>query len=58
MGIKEAAFLLGMIGFSQFMPLFLLTPITGLVADTFDRRWIVRFTTMCCCSRPPRRWGI
>ena len=46
MGIKEAAFLLGMIGFSQFMPLFLLTPITGLVADTFDRRWIVRFTTM------------
>ena len=46
MGIKEAAFLLGMIGFSQFVPLFLLTPITGLVADSFDRRWIVRITTM------------
>ena len=46
MGIKEAAFLLGMIGFAQFVPLFLLTPITGLVADTFDRRWIVRVTTM------------
>lgn len=46
MGIKEAAFLLGMIGFSQFVPLFLLTPITGLVADSFDRRWIVRLTTM------------
>ena len=46
MGIKEAAFLLGMIGFSQFVPLFLLTPITGLVADTFDRRWVVRLTTI------------
>lgn len=46
MDIKQAAFLLGMIGFSQFVPLFLLTPITGLVADSFDRRWIVRITTM------------
>lgn len=46
MGIKEAAFLLGMIGFSQFVPLFLLTPVTGLIADSVDRRWIVRLTTM------------
>jgi MFS family permease len=45
MGIKEAAFLLGMIGFAQFVPLFLLTPIVGLVADSVDRRWIVRITT-------------
>lgn len=45
MGIREAAFLLGMIGFAQFLPLFLLTPITGLVADSFDRRWLVRGTT-------------
>ncbi|SEN24026.1 Predicted arabinose efflux permease, MFS family [Sphingomonas gellani] len=45
MGIKEAAFMLGMIGFAQFVPLFLLTPLTGLIADTFDRRWIVRATT-------------
>ena len=46
MDIREAAFLLGMIGFAQFVPLFLLTPITGLVADSIDRRWIVRLTTM------------
>ena len=46
MDVREAAFLLGMIGFAQFVPLFLLTPITGLVADSVDRRWIVRGTTM------------
>lgn len=45
MGIREAAFLLGMIGFAQFVPLFLLTPIVGLIADSFDRRWIVRAAT-------------
>lgn len=45
MDIREAAFLLGMIGLAQFIPLFLLTPIVGLVADTVDRRWIVRGTT-------------
>lgn len=45
MGIKDSAFLLGMIGLVQFVPLFLLTPVVGLVADTFDRRWIARFTT-------------
>lgn len=44
--IKEAAFLLGMIGLVQFIPLFLLTPLVGLVADTFDRRWIARWTTL------------
>lgn len=43
--IKQSAFLLGMIGFVQFVPLFLLTPVVGLIADTFDRRWIVRITT-------------
>jgi MFS family permease len=45
MSIKESTFLLGMIGLAQFVPLFLLTPVFGLAADTFDRRWIVRFTT-------------
>ncbi|HEU4960764.1 MAG TPA: MFS transporter [Sphingomonas sp.] len=43
--IKQSAFLLGMIGLVQFVPLFLLTPVVGLIADTFDRRWIVRGTT-------------
>ena len=45
MDVRQAAFMLGMIGFAQFVPLFLLTPITGLVADSVDRRWIVRATT-------------
>ena len=45
MDIREAAFLLGMIGAAQFVPLFLLTPVVGLVADSADRRWIVRATT-------------
>ncbi len=45
MGIQEAAFMLGMIGLVQFIPLFVLTPIVGLVADSVDRRWIVRATT-------------
>ena len=43
--VEQAAFLLGMIGLVQFVPLFLLTPIVGLVADSVDRRWIVRATT-------------
>ena len=46
MDVREAAFLLGMIGAAQFVPLFLLTPVVGLVADTLDRRWIVRLTTL------------
>lgn len=45
MDVRGSAFMLGMIGAAQFVPLFLLTPITGLVADSVDRRWIVRATT-------------
>ncbi|WP_120717799.1 MFS transporter [Tsuneonella amylolytica] len=46
MDIKESALLLGLIGLVQFVPLFLLTPVVGLIADTYDRRWIVRWTTL------------
>ena len=46
MDIRESAFLLGMIGLAQFVPLFLLTPVVGLVADTYDRRWIARATNL------------
>jgi len=35
---------LGLIGLAQFLPLFFLTPITGWVADHFDRRIITRIT--------------
>jgi MFS family permease len=42
MGLKEAAFRLGLIGLVQFLPLFLLTLVTGWTADRLDRRWIAR----------------
>jgi MFS family permease len=42
MGLKEAAFRLGIIGIVQFVPLFLLTLVTGWTADRLDRRWIAR----------------
>ena len=40
MSIPEAAFQLGLLGFAQFVPLMLLTPVAGLVADRFDRRFV------------------
>jgi MFS family permease len=42
MSIREAAFQLGLIGLVQFVPLFLLTPISGWTADRLDRRYIAR----------------
>jgi len=42
MGLKEAAFRLGLIGLIQFVPLFALTLVTGWAADRVDRRWIAR----------------
>jgi hypothetical protein len=38
MSITQASFMLGVLGFVQFVPMFLLTPISGVVADRFDRR--------------------
>ncbi|MCI4588675.1 MFS transporter [Sphingobium sp. BYY-5] len=35
---------LGLIGLAQFLPLFFLTPVTGWVADHYDRRIITRLT--------------
>ena len=42
MDIREAAFQLGLIGLVQFVPLFVLTPISGWTADRFDRRHVAR----------------
>jgi MFS family permease len=39
----EAAFMLGLLGATQFVPMFLLTPVAGLAADRFDRRRVVLF---------------
>jgi MFS family permease len=40
MSIAAAAFQLGLLGLAQFVPLMLLTPVAGVVADRFDRRWV------------------
>ena len=42
MDIRQAAFQLGLIGLVQFVPLFVLTPISGWTADRLDRRHIAR----------------
>ncbi len=44
MSPSAAAVQLGLIGLAQFVPLFFLTPITGWVADHFDRLVIARLT--------------
>ena len=44
MGTKEAAFQLGVVGLAQFLPLFLLTLVTGWTADRFDRRMVARLS--------------
>lgn len=40
MSISQAAFLLGLLGLAQFVPLAIFTPVAGLVADRFDRRTV------------------
>lgn len=50
---RQAALWLGLIGLAQFAPLFLLTPVTGWVADRLDRRLIVRLCSgaqMLCAA--------
>ena len=50
---REAALQLGLIGVAQFAPLMVLTLVSGLAADRFDRRWIARTTTgleMLCAT--------
>lgn len=42
MSIREAALQLGLVGLFQFVPLLLLTPVAGWVADRFERRLVAR----------------
>lgn len=42
----DAAFLIGLLGLAQFIPLLLLTPVAGYVADRFDRRWVAAIADM------------
>ena len=46
MGIGAAALRLGRIGLVQFLPILLLSPVTGLAADRFDRRQVVRLALL------------
>nr|WP_254447512.1 MFS transporter [Sphingomonas sp. ID1715] len=42
MSVRDAAFQLGLLGAVQFVPLALLTPVAGWVADRFERRLVAR----------------
>lgn len=43
MSIREASFMLGLLGLVQFVPLAILTPVAGWTADRFERRTVARF---------------
>ena len=42
MSIRQASLVLGLLGAAQFLPLALLTPVAGWVADRFERRTVAR----------------
>lgn len=46
MSIREASFQLGLLGLVQFIPLAILTPVAGWVADRFERRKVAIFANM------------
>jgi len=46
MSVGEASGQLALIGLLQFLPLFALTPFSGLAADRFDRRNLARITVL------------
>ena len=47
---SEGAFLLGLLGLAQFVPLLLLTPVAGWTADRFDRRIVAGLANLVDCS--------
>lgn len=61
MGIKAAAFQLGLIGVAQFLPLLALSLVAGWVADRVDRRWIARgavgLETLCAVALAWLTWS-
>ena len=61
MDIHQAAFQLGLIGLVQFVPLFVLTPISGWTADRLDRRHIARavilLEMLCALILMGATWG-
>ena len=61
MGTDAAALRLGIIGLVQFVPLFLLTLVTGWTADRVDRRWIARLSVslelLCALALAALAWS-
>ena len=61
MGPAAGAAQLGLIGLFQFLPLFLLTPLVGWVADHVDRRNVARATvalqTLCAATLAAFTWA-
>jgi MFS family permease len=50
MSPREAAFQLGLLGLIQFIPLALLTPVSGWAADRFERRRVAQFANLIDCG--------
>jgi MFS family permease len=49
MDTASAAVMLGFLGLAQFVPLFILTPVAGVAADRFDRRWVAALANAIDC---------
>jgi MFS family permease len=49
MDTASAAFMLGLLGLAQFVPLLLLTPVAGIAADRFDRRKVAAAANALDC---------
>lgn len=49
MDTGRAAFMLGLLGAAQFIPLAILTPLAGVAADRFDRRYVVLCANLVDC---------
>ncbi|WP_341713535.1 MFS transporter [Erythrobacter sp.] len=47
---SEGAFLLGLLGLAQFIPLLVLTPVAGWAADRFDRRVVAACANLTDCT--------
>lgn len=60
MGLKAAAFQLGLVGVAQFLPLLLLTLVVGWTADRIDRRWVARCAVLleagCAAALATMAW--
>lgn len=50
MDTGRAAFMLGLLGAAQFVPLAILTPLAGVAADRFDRRYVVVCANLVDCG--------